>query len=175
MSYSPALYQQEKDIGLRQPNGAKLLTKLSGKHLRIINFHMSGMTGIQIAQVMGMTGAQISIILNDPLSKQAIRERFVEVDNEMYAKSHQVVADRLNSKDESLSLRAAEMVWRARGRFEKKESDRPTAEDLVRRMLEIAGSSGQASLTVTTGTIPASADPALGMGTDAPLLLENDP
>jgi hypothetical protein len=159
MPYDAAVYQHEKAVGIRKPSGAAKLTRLTGKHLRIVNLHLSGMKGQDIAQVMGMQAPQISLILNDPLTKSVIAQRFIDIDNETYAKSHQVVSEAMSGEDRALALRAADMVWRARGRFEKKESDRPTAEDLVRRMLEVAGTTGQASLTVTTGPVPASADP----------------
>lgn len=153
-------YQQEKDDGRRSPSGALRLRKLSGKHYRIINYHLEGMKGQEIALMMGMSQGQISLILNDPLVKEVIAKRFVDLDNETFARANQVVREKLEDKDPAIALRAADMAWRARGRYEKKSDDRPTAEDVVQRMLEVAARTGTAQLTVTTGqSLPRSVDP----------------
>lgn len=161
MPYDTAQYGQEKADGTRLANGARPLTKLTGKHLRIINLHMTGMKGYEIAQTMNMTQSRVSLILNDPLVKGEIEKRFVETDREMMVTATQVVRDKMEATDPAIALRAAEMVWRSHGKFEKKMADRPTAEDVVAKMLEIAGKTGQASISVTAGPPPPSFDGAL--------------
>lgn len=161
MPYDTTLYHEQKAAGVRSSSGQTRLTKLTGKHFRIINFHLQGMKGTEIARLMGMTGTQVSLVLNDPLARAVIQSRFIDIDNEMYARSHTVVAEAMNSKDPAIALRGADMVWRARGRFEKKESDKLGAEDLVRMMLERVGPQGQASITVTTSQVSPPSDPCL--------------
>jgi len=145
-------YAEEKADGTRAPNGALRLSKLSGKHLRIINLHLQGVKGAAIADIMGCTQAWVSTVLNDPLARDVIARRFVDCDNEMMVQSTQVVRESMEqTEDRALQLRAADMVWRARGRYEKKASESLTAEDIVQRMLRIAKEMGQVSLTVTAG------------------------
>lgn len=145
-------YEEQKSNGDRSASGALRLSKLSGKHLRIINLHLQGVKGAQIAEIMGCTGAWVSTVLNDPLAREAIARRFVDCDNEMLVQSTQVVRLAMEqTTDEALRLRAADMVWKARGRYEKKPSESLTAEDIVQRMLRIAKEMGTVSLTVTAG------------------------
>lgn len=149
MPYDTNQYQAEKESGLRLSSGAVRLTRLTGKHLRCINFHLQGMKGGVIAEVMNVSPAWVSKILTDPLAKALIQERFVEVDNEMFTKATRTIDANMDHKDAAIALRAADMVWRARGRYEKKTDDRPTAEDVVQRMLQLASQQGQASVTIT--------------------------
>lgn len=168
MGTSLATYEEEKASGRRGPTGALRLSKLSGKHLRIIALHCAGLKGQEIAAQLGATGAWISTVLNDPLAKAEIHRRFVELDNEMFVKATQVVDEKMRDEDPAIALRAAEMVWRARGRFEKKAEDRPTAEDVVQRMLELARDRGSAEVTIrATAGQPADRVPSVD-----PLLVE---
>lgn len=146
---SQAQYELEKANGTRAPTGAMKLKELSGKHLRMINLHMSGMKGRAIAKELDATEAWVSTVLNDPLVQAEIRQRFVDVDNELFAKATGVIDDAMDSDDPAIKLRSAEMVWRSRGRFEKKEPVRTTAEDVVQRMLELAAQQGDASVTIS--------------------------
>jgi len=151
MPYDATLYQSEKAAGRRGPTGALRLKKLTGAHLRIINLHLAGMKGGDIALQMGRTPAWVSTVLNDPLVKAEIQQRFVDTDNEMFARSTAVIDAAMSDPDPGIKLRAAELVWKARGKFNKPEDHRPTAEDVVARMLEIAAKTGEASVTVRTG------------------------
>jgi hypothetical protein len=154
MPYDPQQYEEEKALGLRSPSGAARLRDLSGKHLRCIALHMAGMKGYEIAKQMDMTEPWVSTVLNDPLSQEVIRQRFVDTDNEMYAKATAKIDDAMDSADIAIGLRAAEMVWRSRGRFDKKETVRTSAEDVVARMLELAGQTGGASVTISASSGP---------------------
>lgn len=142
-------YEEEKASGVRRASGAINLKRLTGRHLRVINYHLEGRKGYEIALLMSMSEANISKILTDPLAKDLIQKRFVEIDNEMYARSVEVVRVSMDNKDPAIALRSAEMVWRARGRFEKVRDSRPTAEDVVARMLEMARERGTASVTIS--------------------------
>lgn len=149
MPYDLVQYEEEKASGRRRANGALKLTKLTGKHLRMIALHCSGMKAREIQIVMNVTPAWISTVLNDPLAQAEIHKRFVELDNETFAQACGVVTDSLTDDDHALRLRAADMVWRARGRYEKRVDDRPTAEDVVRKMLELAGAAEGARVSLT--------------------------
>ena len=43
-------YDEEKLSGRRRQSGALNLTRLTGKHLRIVNYHLTGMKGGDIAR-----------------------------------------------------------------------------------------------------------------------------
>lgn len=148
-----SLYEQEKANGTRGPTGAMRLKELSGKHLRAINMHLAGAKGREIAETLDMTEGWVSVVLNDPLSQQEIHKRFVDTDNEMFAKATGVIDKSMDSEDPVIALRSAEMIWRSRGKFEKREPVRTTAEDVVQKMLELASRTGDASVTIhaTTG------------------------
>jgi hypothetical protein len=161
--YDPVQYEREKLEGLRGPTGASPLRRLTGKHLRVIALHLAGVKGQDIACQLGLSGAWVSTVLNDPLAQAEIRKRFVELDNETFAKAQTVVADALEDEDHALRLRAADMVWRARGRYEKRPDDRPTAEDIVARMLSLVAGGGEVSLTASVRQ-PASPDAVRGPG-----------
>ena len=158
-------YEEEKRLGIRAPNGAARLRKLTGKHLRVVNFHMQGLKAYEIADIMRVSGAWISTVLNDPLAKAVIEQRFVDVDNEHFAKSIKVVGEKLDADDPAIQLRAADMIWRARGRYDKKGDDRPTAEDIVQKMLAMAKDTGEASVTISANVgqreTPVTHDPLL--------------
>ena len=149
MSYDKQRYLAEVAKGERAPSGAARLKELSGKHLRAINMHLAGSKGREIAETLDMTEAWVSTVLNDSLARDEIRKRFVDVDNEMFAKATARIDEGMDSMDEALKLRAAELVWRARGRFMEKAPVRTTAEDVVARMLEIAAAQGGASVTIS--------------------------
>lgn len=147
-----SLYEQEKANGTRSPTGAMRLKELSGKHLRAINMHLAGAKGREIAETLDMTESWVSVVLNDPLSQEEIHKRFVAVDNEMFAKATGVIDRSMDSQDPTIALRSAEMIWRSRGKFEKREPVRTTAEDVVQKMLELAAHTGDASVTIHAKT-----------------------
>ena len=152
MAYSPQKYLEEKATGVRKSSGAAKLKELTGKHLRAINLHLAGVKGREIAATLDMSEAWVSTVLNDPLAQTEIRQRFLDVDAEMFAKATTKIDDAMDSADAAISLRAAEMVWRSRGKFAQPEPIRTTAEDVVSRMLDIAAAQGGASVTISANT-----------------------
>ena len=148
--YTPQRYQEEKALGLRRPSGARPLTRLTGKHRRLILLHVNGLKAGEISQILNVSPAWVSTVLNDPLTQAEITTRFKELDGELFAKSISVVRNRMDQEDQdpALALRAADMVWRARGRYAEKPAERTSAEDIVQQMLAIAKDSGMASVTI---------------------------
>jgi len=62
-------YLREKALGLRRPNGAALLKKLTVRHLQMINMHIAGMSMEQIAVQMRVSLSTVWKVITDPLSK----------------------------------------------------------------------------------------------------------
>jgi hypothetical protein len=155
-------FDRPKQADLRLPNGTVPLKKLSGKHLRLINLHTSGIKGDEIAAILGLTRPRVSAILNDPLVQAEIQRRYIALDQEMFAKSISVVSEAMDGADKSIALRAADMVWKARDRYAPKGNvAAATAEDIVQKMLAIAKERGTASVTISASAgAPTSTDPA---------------
>lgn len=167
--YSPEQYRVEKALGVRNPNGTTKLTRLTGKHLRIVLLHVNGLKGYEIAKEMSMSPARISNILCDPMVQDEIRRRHEELDGEIFSKSIQVVSESLSDEDHALRLRAADMIWRSRGRYAEKAPTTASAEDIVQRMLAMASGGVNASLTISTSA-EGRAEGAVGpQGGDRPL------
>jgi predicted transcriptional regulator len=147
-------YAQEKAEGKRRPSGALYLKKLSGKHLRMINMHLAGMTGKEIAQQMELTEPAVSKILTDPLAIEMIQKQFQLVDMELRAlmgKSVEGLRTALDCDDISLKLSAADKVLRSQGYYNPKNNQQAavTAEDLVKMLLEKTEPGEKTSVSIT--------------------------
>jgi hypothetical protein len=157
-------YQLEKENGLRSKSGAKLLKKLTGKHLTCINYHLAGEKSSNIAKAMKVTEAWVSTILNDPLSQDVIRSRFHLMDMELRAmmpQAVQVLRDSMAHEDPHVKLSGADKWLKANGFYTPKRDENPnaTAEDLVRQLL----AQTKAGETTTLGiTVRKSEDETLG-------------
>lgn len=126
--------------------------------------HVNGMQGGEIANALQMSPGWVSTVLRDPLVQEMIAKRFEDLDGEIFAKSISVVRNRLDeeTQDPALALRAADMVWRARGRYAEKPQTGASAEDIVQRMLALAATTGHAAVTISASAgIPPPHDPVL--------------
>jgi hypothetical protein len=173
--YSPERYREEVASGARRPSGARPLSKLSGKHLTCINYHLAGVKQGIIAQKMNMTPAWVSMVLSDPLSQELIKKRFLEMDGELRAllpQAIQVLREGLAPTMEVLAqdeagnlvpktvttpmetrLSATDKFFKSQGYYTPKDKGAAgiTAEDIVREMLAQtrSGESTTVSMTVT--------------------------
>jgi hypothetical protein len=153
--YSPERYRNEKEVGIRGANGAKLLKKLTGRHYSVINYHLAGEKASTIAKAMKITEVQVSIILNDPLARVVIEQRFVDMDMELRGlmpKAIDALRTGLESPDTNVQLSAADKYFRTQGLYapKREESAHLSAEDLVRQLLDQTktGETTSVSLTV---------------------------
>lgn len=146
-------YHTEMAQGKRRPTGQPYLKRLSGKHLTIINYHLAGMTGIEIADRMGCSTVMVSSILTDPLAKAKIDERFAALDEELRAlrsRAVNVIRTSMDHADPSVQLSAADKWFRAQGYYNprKHEDSTPTAEDLVKLLLKESAPGESVTLSV---------------------------
>jgi hypothetical protein len=147
-------YQIEKEIGIRSASGAKLLKRLTGKHLTCINYHLAGGKAGEIAKAMGMTEAWVSTVLNDPLSQDVIKKRFHILDMELRAlgpKAVNVLRNSMDSEDPNIQLSAADKWFRANGFYapKKDQGENLSAEDLVRQLLSQTAPGETTTLGIT--------------------------
>lgn len=152
--FGKSKYQEEKELGLRSASGAKHLKKLTGKHLTCINYHLAGESGENIAKAMGMTQPWVSSVLNDPLAKDIIERRFIDMDMELRAlmpKAISRIRDGLNSADPTVYLSATDKYFRSQGLYNPKNNTNPmlSAEDLVRQLLAETNPGSTTTLGIT--------------------------
>jgi len=171
--YDPLAYRQEVATGARRPNGARPLTKLTGKHLTCINYHLAGVKQGLIAERMNMTPAWVSMVLSDPLSQELIKRRFLEMDGELRAllpQAIQTLRDGLSPTMEVLvqdeagdmvprvvttpmetRLSATDKFFKSQGYYTPKDKGTAgiTAEDIVKEMLAQTRSGESTTVSVT--------------------------
>lgn len=166
-------YAAEKLSGDRLPTGQLLLKKLSGKHRKIIFYHVNGLTAGAIGEIMNMHPVSVRSILRDPMVLEEIKRHIDSLDASVAMKALRRVNEALDadgtdgvldpttgkkvgaSPDHTIRLRAADMVWRANGRYAPKRDDTiVSAEDVVAKMLEVARERGSASVTISATAGP---------------------
>lgn len=140
--YDPEHYKVEKILGARRPNGELNLKKLKPIHRKIIAMHCRGLPNRDIAFVTGLSEVSIGRILRDPLSQEYINQIVHEnVDMELSALGPlaiDAVRQGLLSEDQKVALVAADRFFRATGRYDRGDTAQQTAEDVIKRALELA-------------------------------------
>jgi len=132
--YKSNTYMAEKRQGLRRPNGARKLKKLSNRHLRIITMHLQGKSGEFISSTMGVTFITVSRVLNDPLAVDLIASVYKDRQNEIDALAGDAIdAVRigLNSDSDRIRLSAVGSFAKLKDTIGKEETSAKTAEDVV--------------------------------------------
>lgn len=147
IGYSSHQYQIERATGQRNPNGTRPLKRLSAVHRQMIQLHLSGLPGSEIAERTGKTQASVSRILNDPLAQREIDRVLRETDQEfaaLYTQGVRVIREALdattvqNKPAHNTRLKAADMLLKAQGKYQDSEG-RETAEDVVKQIVNVYG------------------------------------
>ncbi len=140
--YNTEDYQYEKIIGVRKSTGELKLKRLKGVHRQMIGYHLRGMSNRDIAFVTGFSEIAISRVLRDPLAQAYIQEYLAGTENELASLMPMAVdalRDGLGPKvDPRTRLQAADKYFRATGRYAGGDASKETAEDVIKRALEIA-------------------------------------
>jgi Zn-dependent M28 family amino/carboxypeptidase len=63
-------YEREKAQGIRRESGALNLKSLSPRHMKIISYHIAGVSNNDIARAMCLTPSRVSLVLSDPLAQR---------------------------------------------------------------------------------------------------------
>lgn len=119
--------------------------RLRMKHRRIIALHLAGEPNVDIASTLGHHPAYISMVLRDPLVKTVLEAAYSDYEMEIRAltpSAIEAVRKHLDSADGSVALRAADMAFKINGRYEQREENRVTAEDVIERILQTVGADG---------------------------------
>lgn len=139
--YDPVQYLMEKARGDRLPNGLKPLKNLTTRHIAILNLHILGFKGLDIAEHFHIRGTLVSRIINDPLGKTYLESRLKLDDSRftaLYGKAVDAIRDGLSS-DESIGnrLRAASIYLERKDKLDEKYGKKTdSAEDVIQRILD---------------------------------------
>lgn len=85
------VYEEEKAVGIRKPNGARKMSQLKPRHYQIIKLHLEGKSNNEICKMAAKEGgkplrpATVSIVLNDPLSQEIIQALLKDKRSELEA------------------------------------------------------------------------------------------
>lgn len=154
-SYDPEEYRFERIIGVRNKNSTVRLKRLKPVHKTVIALHIRTLSNRDIAIVTGLNESRVSQIINDPLSQEYIRAHIQGMDNELEVLASlavDAVRTGLQSNDEKVKLIAADRFFKATGRYNKEDSGRETAEDVLARALaHVAQENASALREVTRG------------------------
>lgn len=134
--------QYRRDIleGKRMLNGAKKLSRLTGRHVAIIKLHLLGLRNKDIAEKMKVTDATVSIVLRDPLSQRYLQRSYEDIDlefNALYGKSVGVLSEAMDSDRMADRLRSVDIIFKGRGKYLEADQGKETAEDVIKRVLAL--------------------------------------
>jgi DNA-binding transcriptional regulator GbsR (MarR family) len=102
--------------------------------------HIQGKKLSEIAEETGRSTSYISTTIRSTAAKNIIQDFYSFQDAEfeaLYQLSVDAVRDALRDDDKDVRLKAAKMFLQAHGKLNRKDYGQATAEDVVRRIMEI--------------------------------------
>lgn len=124
--------------------------RLRMKHRRIIALHMQGLSGVDIAKVLGTSSAYVSEVLRNDSVRPLIEAIYREYEHELRA-LFPLTVERLRSVlrggEDADALRAIELWHKIHGTYERAGEADKTAEDVIEMILEKVTADGS-KLTV---------------------------
>ncbi len=129
-----------KRLGLLPTDPPRDLTVLKPHQLNFVLLHVQGKPITEIAEETGRSSSYISTTLRSIAAKNIIQDFYSFQDQEfqaLYSKSVDAVRKALNSEDDDIRLKAAKMFLAAHGKMKQGDLGQATAEDVVRRIMEI--------------------------------------
>lgn len=102
-----------------------------------IMLHLEGLTHQDIARETGYSPQWVSMILRSNAAQEVINDYLDFMDQEfraLYKRSINAIRSALDSENETVALRAADMFLRAHGKYAEKRDSADTAEDLIKRI-----------------------------------------
>ena len=130
----------QRYLGLVPANKPKPLQKLNTRHRQIILLHLEGMEASAISDEIGCHPSTVRRVLQDNQAQEIISDYFDFADSELRAlfkMSIQAVRNGLTNPDVDVQMRAADKVFKVLGKYAPKDTGGATAEDVVRRIMEL--------------------------------------
>jgi hypothetical protein len=121
------------------------LKKLSQKHKNIIALHAQNVKREDIGKTVGCTPEYVSMIMQQPLAREYMRDLEKYMDSRLealYGRSVDVIQNGLDGDATDTQLKAARLQLEVTGKLKPKDSDKQTAEDVVSALLKYASSGG---------------------------------
>jgi hypothetical protein len=134
-------YEAEKIYGIRRSNGSRKLQRISNRHYEIILRHLSGESGEQIHNAMGLSISTISRVLNDPLCQAIIRQSYKDRQAELDALAGLAIGgvrDALTKGSTSEKLAAVDKYTKLKTTIASDSNPMESAEDFARAIVKNA-------------------------------------
>lgn len=140
MRTQTSLVELNKYLGLVDPNEPKPLSRLANKDRQMLLLYLQGEPPREIVEQLGTSMQRFRRVVKSEVGQLVIEDYFRFCDQEfstLYQLSVDAVRDALKSDDIDLRLKAADKFLRAHGKYDKSIAKQSTAEDVVRRILEL--------------------------------------
>lgn len=115
------------------------------KHMRVVALHLMGESNEDIERALKHNAGYVSYVLNNDAVQPVLQRAYADYEREisgMTSLAIEAIRRNLNCGDGSIELRAADLLFKRQGAYDKAENKRDTAEDVVQRILEVIGSDG---------------------------------
>jgi DNA-directed RNA polymerase subunit F len=128
-----------------------VLKKLSHKHKNMLQMKHAGLSRIDIGKACDCVPEYITKLMTQQVAIDYMNELMRQTDEDLTHLTQQAVehvGKAMNSGDEKVGLRAAELVLKANGKLSEKEYNQAvTAEDVVAKLFAIHNSNVQINIT----------------------------
>ncbi len=116
--------------------------RLRMKHRRIIALHVSGKSNPVIARMLDVAPSTVSQTLNNPAVTPILTSIYEQYDRELkalYPLAIDSMREAMESDDYTAKLRAADLYFKTQGKYNEKQENERTAENIVELILSDAG------------------------------------
>ena len=139
MKSRDSLVELNKFLGVVTQEKQRRSVPMNDMNKRIIMMHLEGYTYNEIALELSLPPHRVINVIRADNSQNIINQLYEFQDTEykaLYRLAVSAVRDCLQSENEAIRLRAADMYMKAHGKAGGGAQDRETAEDIVSRMIE---------------------------------------
>lgn len=139
--YNTVTYLMEKARGDRLKNGLPPLKRLTSRHRAILNMHLLGEKGVEIAAHFGIRKQQVYRFIHDPLGQEYL-QMAAKMDEARFGALYGLAVDALKDgldpeTNISVRLRAASTYLERKDKLDDKHGKKAdSAEDVIQRILE---------------------------------------
>jgi len=130
--------EAEQDIDQGEKNWE--LKELQPKHELVLLMYLEGIDRDTISTTVKLSKWWLSRIIHSKVGQAYMQAKINELDTDfkaLYYKAVAAIREGLDNEDIEVRLKAAEKYLKAHGYYERKDPGRDTAEDVVKRVLEL--------------------------------------